>query len=144
MMVVQPKAQRKKWQGLQGYLSFQKPSYCFGQESSNNQIHNITIYFIFSFWISLLLKSVLILLKKLIIISCGFACRKLVLYPNGNKSKNIKDHVSVYLALADSSSLGPGWEVSAVFRLYLLDQNKDSYLILQGRLVVASLHFLYK
>ncbi|KAJ0249194.1 TRAF-like family protein [Hirschfeldia incana] len=59
---------------------------------------------------------------------------KLVLYPNGNKSKNIKDHVSVYLALADSSSLGPaGWEVSAVFRLYLLDQNQDSYLILQGK-----------
>ncbi|XP_010487620.1 PREDICTED: MATH domain and coiled-coil domain-containing protein At3g58220-like isoform X2 [Camelina sativa] len=58
---------------------------------------------------------------------------KLVLYPNGNKSKNTKDHVSVYLALADSSSLSPGWEVCAVFRLYLLDQNTDSYLILQGK-----------
>lgn len=63
----------------------------------------------------------------------GLLCRKLVLYPNGNKSKNTKDHVSIYLALADSNSLGPGWEVSAVFRLYLLDQNKDSYWILQGR-----------
>jgi len=63
---------------------------------------------------------------------CGLACRKLVLYPNGNKSKNTKDHVSVYLSLADSSSLSPGWEVYAVFRLYLLDQNKDNYLILQG------------
>lgn len=66
-----------------------------------------------------------------------FACRKLVLYPNGNKSKNTKEHVSVYLALADSSSLDPGWEVCAVFRLYLLDQNKDNYLILQGRLVTS-------
>lgn len=68
---------------------------------------------------------------------CGFACRKLVLYPNGNKSKNTKDHVSVYLALADSTSLSPGWEVYAVFRLYLLDQNKDNYLILQGRFVTS-------
>ena len=54
----------------------------------------------------------------------------------------MKEHVSVYLALADSTSLGPGWEVSAVFRLYLLDQNKDSYLILQGRCVVTYFHFL--
>lgn len=54
----------------------------------------------------------------------------------------MKEHVSVYLALADSTSLGPGWEVSAVFRLYLLDQNKDSYLILQGRCVVSNLFSL--
>ncbi|XP_010524595.1 PREDICTED: MATH domain and coiled-coil domain-containing protein At3g27040 [Tarenaya hassleriana] len=57
---------------------------------------------------------------------------KLALYPNGNKNKNVKDHVSLHLALADTGSLRPGWEVWAVFRLYLLDQNKDSYTILQG------------
>ncbi|KAK4856746.1 hypothetical protein QYF36_020708 [Acer negundo] len=32
---------------------------------------------------------------------------KLVLYPNGNKSKNVKDHISLYLTLADTSSLPP-------------------------------------
>lgn len=30
---------------------------------------------------------------------CGFAWRKLVLYLDGNKSKNTKKHVSVYLAM---------------------------------------------
>ncbi|XP_021889441.1 MATH domain and coiled-coil domain-containing protein At3g58200 isoform X2 [Carica papaya] len=56
---------------------------------------------------------------------------KLVLYPNGNKSKNVREHISAYLAIADTSSLGPVWEVYAIFRLFLLDQNKDNFLIVQ-------------
>ncbi|XP_044487669.1 uncharacterized protein LOC123212557 isoform X2 [Mangifera indica] len=56
---------------------------------------------------------------------------KLVLYPNGNKSKNVKEHISLYLAIADASSLTHGWQVYAVVRLFLLDQNKDNYLIVQ-------------
>ncbi|CAK9160708.1 unnamed protein product [Ilex paraguariensis] len=56
---------------------------------------------------------------------------KLVLYPNGNKNKNIKDHISFYLMISEVSSLHPGWEVHAAFRLFLLDQNKDNYLTLQ-------------
>ncbi|KAJ0034577.1 hypothetical protein Pint_24232 [Pistacia integerrima] len=56
---------------------------------------------------------------------------KLVLHPSGNKSKNVEDHISLYLAMADATSLPPGWEVSAVFRLFLLDQNQDNYLIVQ-------------
>lgn len=59
-------------------------------------------------------------------------CRKLILHPNGNKSKKVEDHISVYLAMADASSLPTGWEVHAVFRLFLLDQNQDNYLIAQG------------
>ncbi|KAK2647015.1 hypothetical protein Ddye_022210 [Dipteronia dyeriana] len=50
---------------------------------------------------------------------------KLVLYPNGNKGKNVKDHISIYLTLADTCSLPLGWEVYAVLRLFLLDQRKD-------------------
>ncbi|KAK2650733.1 hypothetical protein Ddye_018222 [Dipteronia dyeriana] len=51
--------------------------------------------------------------------------RKLVLHPNGNKSKNVKDHLSLYLAMSNTSSLRLGWEVYAVFRVFfLLDQNK--------------------
>ncbi|XP_073266965.1 uncharacterized protein [Populus alba] len=57
---------------------------------------------------------------------------KLVLYPNGNKSNNVKDHISLYLAMVDASSLPRGWEVNVIFRLFLLDQNKDSYLVIQG------------
>jgi hypothetical protein len=58
--------------------------------------------------------------------------RKLVLYPSGNKSRNVKDHISLYLAKVDASSLPLGWEVHVIFRLFLLDQNKDSYLVIQG------------
>lgn len=56
---------------------------------------------------------------------------KLVLHPTGNKSKNVKEHISLYLAMANTSSLQLGWEVYAVFRLFLLDQNKDNFSILQ-------------
>ncbi|KAJ4721570.1 Ubiquitin carboxyl-terminal hydrolase 12 [Melia azedarach] len=60
---------------------------------------------------------------------------KLVLYPNGNKSKGVKDHISLYLALmADTSSLPLGWEVCAVFRFFLLDQNKGKYLTVEDAL----------
>ena len=58
--------------------------------------------------------------------------RKLVVYPNGNKNKNAKEHISIYLALSKENSLQTGWEVSAVFRLFLLDQNKQHYIVLQG------------
>ncbi|OAY56213.1 MATH domain and coiled-coil domain-containing protein At2g42480 [Manihot esculenta] len=47
---------------------------------------------------------------------------KLVLYPRGNKSKEVPHHISLYLALADSVEHE---EVYAVFCLYLLDQEKQ-------------------
>ncbi|KAK7268874.1 hypothetical protein RIF29_21583 [Crotalaria pallida] len=56
---------------------------------------------------------------------------KLVLYPSGNKKKNVKDYVSLYLALDEASSLQPGWEIYVNFRLFLHDQNKDNYLVVQ-------------
>ncbi|KAJ7980461.1 Ubiquitin carboxyl-terminal hydrolase 12 [Quillaja saponaria] len=56
---------------------------------------------------------------------------KLVLHPNGNKSRNVKEHISLYLALAGTSSLRPGWEIHATFRLCLLDQNRDHYLMVE-------------
>ncbi|KAH9687473.1 TRAF-like family protein [Citrus sinensis] len=40
-------------------------------------------------------------------------------------------HISLYLAMVDTSSLGLGWEVYVIFRLFVLDQNKDEFLILQ-------------
>ncbi|CAL5338024.1 unnamed protein product [Camellia sinensis] len=56
---------------------------------------------------------------------------KLALYPSGNKSKGIKDHLSLYLVMAEGSPVHPGWEVQAVFRLFVLNQNKDTYLVLE-------------
>ncbi|XP_015899311.3 uncharacterized protein LOC107432642 [Ziziphus jujuba] len=56
---------------------------------------------------------------------------KLVVYPNGNKNKNEKDHVSVYLAMVKENSLPTGWQVYANFSLFLLDQNNDNYMVLR-------------
>lgn len=58
--------------------------------------------------------------------------RKLSLYQNGNKKKNVKDFISVYLEMAGVKSLQAGWEVYVDLRVFLLDQNKGSYLVLQG------------
>nr|XP_016438884.1 PREDICTED: BTB/POZ and MATH domain-containing protein 3-like [Nicotiana tabacum] len=60
---------------------------------------------------------------------------KLVFHPTGNKNKNAEGkHVSIYLMMAEASSL-----VHAVFRLFLLDQNNDNYLVLQGHCSYISL-----
>ncbi|XP_004298262.1 PREDICTED: uncharacterized protein LOC101296566 [Fragaria vesca subsp. vesca] len=56
---------------------------------------------------------------------------KLVFHPNGNKKRNVKDHISLYLVtvgVADDS-LDSNWEVYVDFRLFLLDQNKLNYLV---------------
>ncbi|XP_076897664.1 ubiquitin C-terminal hydrolase 12-like [Bidens hawaiensis] len=57
---------------------------------------------------------------------------KLVIHPNGDKSKNVGEFLSAYVAMADSNSLPPGWEVYATCRIFLLDQNNDNYIILEG------------
>ncbi|KAM0984673.1 uncharacterized protein LOC126595172 [Malus sylvestris] len=56
---------------------------------------------------------------------------KLVLYPNGNKKKNVEDHISVYLEMVGADSLQTGYEVYVDFRFFLLDQNKGMFLVLQ-------------
>ncbi|KAM5568582.1 hypothetical protein ABKV19_016240 [Rosa sericea] len=56
---------------------------------------------------------------------------KLVFHPNGNKKKNVKDHISLYLIIAGEDSLDSSWEVYVDFRLFLLDQNKGNYLVFE-------------
>ncbi|KAI5351167.1 hypothetical protein L3X38_004058 [Prunus dulcis] len=58
---------------------------------------------------------------------------KLVFYPNGNKSRNVKEHISLYLVLAGANGPQTCWEVHAAFRLFLLDQNTGKYLALQEK-----------
>ncbi|KAM1083149.1 hypothetical protein ACFX19_021994 [Malus domestica] len=58
---------------------------------------------------------------------------KLALYPNGNKKKKVEDFISVYLEMAGVKLLQAGWEVYVDLRVFLLDQNKGSYLVLQDR-----------
>ena len=72
-----------------------------------------------------------------------FVDRNLIIYLNGNKSRNVKEHLSFYLVMAETNSLTIGWEVYAVFRLFLLDQNKDNYMIVQGNLS-SNLYFIHR
>ncbi|GKV06869.1 hypothetical protein SLEP1_g18691 [Rubroshorea leprosula] len=60
---------------------------------------------------------------------------KLILYPSGNKGRNVKDHISLYLAIADTDSVNGNSEVRASFKLFLLDQNKDNYLVVNDATV---------
>ncbi|KAF5194297.1 Traf-like family protein [Thalictrum thalictroides] len=53
---------------------------------------------------------------------------KLVFHPNGNKEKGVKDHISLYLVMADhTTSLPKGSEVCVNLRLFMLDQKRDKY-----------------
>ncbi|KAI8532623.1 hypothetical protein RHMOL_Rhmol11G0227700 [Rhododendron molle] len=56
---------------------------------------------------------------------------KLCIYPNGNAKMNVKGHLSCYLAIADTETLPPGWEVNAGFKLFVFDQVRDKYLTIQ-------------
>ncbi|KAL6190778.1 hypothetical protein ACLB2K_037172 [Fragaria x ananassa] len=58
---------------------------------------------------------------------------KLVFHPNGNKKRNVKDHISLYLVIVGvaDDSLDSSWEVYVDFRLFLLDQNRLNYLVFE-------------
>ncbi|KAA8543126.1 hypothetical protein F0562_021379 [Nyssa sinensis] len=57
---------------------------------------------------------------------------KLSIYPNGNKKENGQDHISMYLALVDTTSLPASWEVHAIFNFFVFDQVHDKYFSLKG------------
>ncbi|KAJ6860214.1 MATH domain and coiled-coil domain-containing protein [Populus alba x Populus x berolinensis] len=60
---------------------------------------------------------------------------KLVLYPNGNKSRNGDGYISLYLVIADTTGFPPGWEINVIFNLFVYDQIQDKYLTIgDGRL----------
>lgn len=61
-------------------------------------------------------------------------CRRLRLYPNGNKKSNGDGHISLYLAFSDSNAQPFGWEVNVNFRLFVYNQIQDKYLTIQCKL----------
>ncbi|KAJ6420754.1 hypothetical protein OIU84_028169 [Salix udensis] len=76
-------------------------------------------------------------------VSCAFSVayalfivrRKLVLYPNGDKSRNGDGYISLYLVMADTTGFPPGWEINAIFKFFVFDQLQDKYLTIgDGRL----------
>nr|XP_016465619.1 PREDICTED: ubiquitin carboxyl-terminal hydrolase 12-like [Nicotiana tabacum] len=58
--------------------------------------------------------------------------RKMIIYPDGDGSEDGCDHIFVYLAIAETSSLQAGWEVNATFSFLIFDQIHDKYLVMRG------------
>ncbi|KAG5554619.1 hypothetical protein RHGRI_012247 [Rhododendron griersonianum] len=56
---------------------------------------------------------------------------KLCVHPNGNEKMNVDRHISLYLVIADTETLPPGWEVNVNFKLFVFDQIRDKYLAVQ-------------
>ncbi|XP_050380056.1 uncharacterized protein LOC126797475 [Argentina anserina] len=54
---------------------------------------------------------------------------KLVLFPNGNKNHDVKDHISIYLEMGGKKAVKPGRSVTIDYKLFLLNQRKESYLV---------------
>ncbi|KAK3194039.1 hypothetical protein Dsin_025349 [Dipteronia sinensis] len=51
----------------------------------------------------------------------------LCIYPTGCKSKNVEDHISISLKLADTSSLPLGFELKVIFNFFLYNQDQNKY-----------------
>ncbi|KAK9934085.1 hypothetical protein M0R45_021242 [Rubus argutus] len=56
---------------------------------------------------------------------------KLVIYPNGNKRKNVVGHISLYLEMAGENSLQGDWEIYVDFRLFYLIRKRASTWLLK-------------
>lgn len=55
----------------------------------------------------------------------------LSIHLTGNKSLNVTDHISIYVELAETSSLPTGWEVNAIINFFIFNQVLDKYFGLQ-------------
>ncbi|KAI3459816.1 hypothetical protein Pfo_016479 [Paulownia fortunei] len=59
---------------------------------------------------------------------------RLIIYPDEHENENDGKHISVYLAMAGTSSLPVDWEVNAIFSFFLLNQISDKYLCFRGKM----------
>ncbi|OMO52289.1 Integrase, catalytic core [Corchorus capsularis] len=57
--------------------------------------------------------------------------KSLCFYPKGNNKSGGDDHISLYLKIAETSTLPYGWEVLAEFEFFIFDQLRDTYLTIQ-------------
>ncbi|GMI78952.1 hypothetical protein like AT3G17380 [Hibiscus trionum] len=56
---------------------------------------------------------------------------RLVLYPTGNKKSNGSDYISLYLEIEKTANLSLDWEANVDFKLFVFDQIRDQYLVIQ-------------
>ncbi|KAJ6321087.1 hypothetical protein OIU78_016316 [Salix suchowensis] len=68
---------------------------------------------------------------------------KLVLYSNGDKSKNGAGYISLYLVMANTTGFPPGREINAIFKFFVFDQLQDKYLTIGGLLANWLFKILY-
>lgn len=61
----------------------------------------------------------------------GSCSRKLSLYPHGDGKRGGKGHISLYLVLAEASTLPLGQEIRTFFKLFVYDQIRNNYLTVQ-------------
>ncbi|KAL6226516.1 hypothetical protein ACLB2K_000478 [Fragaria x ananassa] len=56
---------------------------------------------------------------------------KLVLFPNGNKKRNVTDHISLYLEMAGEKPISTDLVVTVEYKLFLLNRQKEkkTYLV---------------
>uniref|UniRef100_A0A5B7C8U9 MATH domain-containing protein n=1 Tax=Davidia involucrata TaxID=16924 RepID=A0A5B7C8U9_DAVIN len=57
---------------------------------------------------------------------------KLSIYPNGDKKRNGQNHISMNLALVDTTSLPAGWDIQVIFNFFVFDKVRDKYFSLPG------------
>ncbi|XP_059653044.1 uncharacterized protein LOC132300107 isoform X2 [Cornus florida] len=68
---------------------------------------------------------------------------RLSFYPNGNKKRNVEDHISFYLQIADTDNLlSPCWEVNVNFKLFVYDHIRDMYLSVEDAGQVRRFHWM--
>ena len=58
-----------------------------------------------------------------------------MLYPEGNAKRNGNDHISLYLALAESNAISHGCQINVTLKFFIYDHIQDKYLIMQGRCI---------
>ncbi|KAL5757703.1 hypothetical protein ACOSP7_020314 [Xanthoceras sorbifolium] len=52
---------------------------------------------------------------------------QLHVYPTGDKSRNVKDNISIYLELVDTESLPTGWEVNVISNFFIFNHLQNKY-----------------
>ncbi|GMI78953.1 hypothetical protein like AT3G17380 [Hibiscus trionum] len=62
---------------------------------------------------------------------------RLVLYPTGNKKSNGGGYISLYLEIEKTANLCLDWEVNVDFKLFVFDQIRDQYLVVEDKEVPA-------
>lgn len=68
--------------------------------------------------------------------------RKMITYPDGDRSVEGRDHISLYLGIAETSSLQSSWEVNATFSFLIFDQIHGKYHIMKGIYIYSVRRFL--